>query len=252
MTAQLVLHRGGREVSREELDAVPCPAPEGKWRPVPHGQVLRYAETALVAAGYEIQSMHLGLSRDNSKFFGVASLTTPIVPGVGLAVGLRSSTDKSIALQACFGSRTFVCDNLAFQSTTVVTRKHTTFGIDRYQEAIAKAISELQEFRTVESKRIEWMRDTDMTDERAESNILRAFEQGILGYRNLETAIQEWREPSFDEFRERKNVWRCFNSITSALRPRIQSNPQAHASATIKLGGLLCPPVESFATIVQA
>src|SRR5437899_1274277 len=39
MSSELVLHRGGREVSREELDAVPCPPPVGKWRPVPHGQV---------------------------------------------------------------------------------------------------------------------------------------------------------------------------------------------------------------------
>lgn len=239
-------------MSRDELDAVPCPPPEGKWRPVPHGQVLRYAESALLAAGYEIRKMNLGLSRDNSKFFGVASLTTPIVPGVGLAVGLRSSTDKSIALQFCFGDRVLCCDNLAFQSTTVVTRKHTTFGIDRYQEAIGKAISELQDFRAMQSKRIEWMRETEMTDERAEASLLRAFEQGILGNRNLETAIKEWRQPSFQDFRERKNVWRCFNSITSALRPRIKSNPQAHASATIRLGGLLCPSVDSFATTVQA
>lgn len=252
MSSQLVLHRGGREVSREELDAVPCPPPEGKWRPVPHGQVLRFAENALVAAGYQIERMNLGLSKDNSKFFGVASLTAPIVPGVGLAVGLRSSTDKSIALQACFGSHTFVCDNLAFSSTTVVTRKHTTFGIERYQEAIAKAICELQEFRVVEGRRIEWMRETEMTDERAESSILRAFEQGILGNRNLETAIKEWRQPGYDEFRERKNVWRCFNAVTTALRPRIKSNPQAHASATIRLGGLLCPSTEPFAATVQA
>lgn len=252
MTTQLVLHRGGREVSRDELDAVPCPPPEGKWRPVPHGQVLHYAESALIAAGYEIRQMNLGLSRDNSKFFGVASLTTAIVPGVGLAVGLRSSTDKSIAMQACFGSRTFVCDNLAFVSTTIVTRKHTTFGIDRYQEAISKAISQLSDFRTMEARRIEWMRSTDMSDEKAESTILRAFEQGILGSRNLETAIHEWRQPGFDEFRENKNVWRCFNAITSALRPRIKSNPQAHASATIRLGGLLCPPTESLAPVVQA
>ena len=122
-----------------------------------------------------------------------------------------------------------------------MTRKHTTFGIDLYQEAIAKAIGELQEFRAMEGKRIEWMRETDMTDERAESSILRAFEQGILGNRNLETAIREWRQPGFEEFRERKSVWRCFNAVTSALRPRIKSNPQAHASATIRLGGLLCP-----------
>ena len=252
MSTSLILHRGAKEVTRQELALAPCPPPEGKWRPIPHSQVLQYAETALVQAGYEIQRMNLALSADRARFFGTMTLATPIVPGIGLAVGLRSSTDKSIALQFCFGDRVFCCDNLAFQATTIVTRKHTTFGIDRYQEAIGKAISGLQDFRAMEAKRIEWMQEADISDERAESSILRAFEQGILGYRNLEPAIQEWRAPGFEDFRERKNVWRCYNAITSALRPRMKSNPQAYVAATIRLGSLLCPPAPALAEAVQA
>src|SRR4051812_23500158 len=53
--SRLMLHCGAREVNREQLDAVPCPPAEGRWRPVPHGTVLTYATEALADAGYAIE-----------------------------------------------------------------------------------------------------------------------------------------------------------------------------------------------------
>lgn len=108
--ANLVLHCGAREVTREELAKVPCPEPEGRWKPVPHYQVLDYATNSLREAGYEIDNLRLGLTRDDQRFFGVLTLRSPLVTGTALAVGLRSSTDKSLALGFAYGSRTFVCD----------------------------------------------------------------------------------------------------------------------------------------------
>jgi hypothetical protein len=157
-----------------------------------------------------------------------------------LAVGIRSSTDKSISLQWCCGSRVFVCDNLAFSSNTVIARKHTTFGVERYQEAICKAVSELSDYREYEAFRIRQMRQAQLTDEHAESVLLRAFEAGILSPRTLATAVREWRSPTFPDFLGR-DAWSLFNAITLALGKRAESNPQAHAAATIRLGSLLLP-----------
>src|SRR5438128_2686525 len=96
--AKLMLHCGAREVTREELNAVPCPRPEGRWWPVPHGTVLTYAEQALRDAGYELDRLSLGLSRGDQRFFGTLTLRSPLASGVALAVGVRSSLDKSISL----------------------------------------------------------------------------------------------------------------------------------------------------------
>jgi len=41
------------------------------------------------------------------------------------AVGLRNSHDKSFPIGIAFGSRVFVCDNLAFIGDQVIRRKHT-------------------------------------------------------------------------------------------------------------------------------
>src|SRR4051812_1193959 len=118
--ATLICHRGAREVTREELARVACPLPEGNWRPVPHADVLAHAEGALTAAGYGIERLSLALSGNDARFFGTLTLRSPVADGVDLAVGLRSSIDKSISLQWCCGSRVFVCDNLAFSAQTMI------------------------------------------------------------------------------------------------------------------------------------
>src|SRR5262249_51257958 len=141
--ANLILHCGAREVTVDELKAVPVPPAEGRWVPVAHATVLGHACTALADAGYQIDTMRLGLSRNDARFFGTLTLKSPLASGVQLAVGIRSSLDKSISLQWACGSRVFVCDNMAFRSETVIARKHTVNGVTRYQEAICKAVAQL-------------------------------------------------------------------------------------------------------------
>src|SRR5207249_3852401 len=108
-SANLILHCGAREVTRQQLMEVPCPPPEGRWHPVPHHEVLDHALQALDDAGYGVEKMQIGLTRDDARFFATLTLRSPLVSGVSLAVGLRSSLDKSISLQWACGSRVFVC-----------------------------------------------------------------------------------------------------------------------------------------------
>ena len=239
-TANLILHCGAREVTRDELAVIPCPPPEGRWRPVPHHQVLDYAVKALDDAGYQLSKMQLGLTRDDQRFFGTLVLKSALVSGVSLAVGLRSSLDKSISLQWACGHHVFVCDNMAFKSEQVIARKHTTNGVLRYQEAICNAVVNLTEFREQEASRIKALTYRDLSDMQAESLLLRCYEAEILSPRTIHTAITEWRTPSFEEF-EPRTAWSLFNSVTFALGNRAKSNPQAHAALTIKLGALLSP-----------
>src|SRR5205823_10787172 len=139
--------------------------PEGRWNPVPHVEVLSHAEHCLSDAGYVIEHASLALSRNDAQFFGTLTLRSPLSEGVNLAVGLRSSIDKSISLQWCCGSRVFVCDNLAFTAETMIARKHTRFGIERYQEAICKVVRELSDYRDQEAFRIREMQRREVTDE---------------------------------------------------------------------------------------
>src|SRR5262245_26340653 len=115
-SAQLVLHTGARHVEEDELRRVKAPPPEGRWFPVRHFEVLDRVRTTLDEAGFGIAKQELALSRGDQRFFGTLRLATPLGEGVNLAVGIRSSTDKSFPLGMLVGHSIFVCDNLAFRS----------------------------------------------------------------------------------------------------------------------------------------
>ena len=68
--------------------------------------------------------------------------------------------------------------------------------------------------------------------------ILRAYEKGIVGAHQLARVVHEWRNPAFEEFRQR-TAWSLFNAFTSALRERSVEQPHAFAVQTMQLNGLL-------------
>ena len=78
----------------------------------------------------------------------------------------------------------------------------------------------------------------ELTDEAAESLMLRAFEDKMVSHRALPKVIQEWRKPSFGEFEDR-TAWSLLNAFTTILGARMKSNPQAHAALTMRLGALI-------------
>src|SRR3954466_736406 len=107
-TSSLILHCGGREVSRKDLDAVEVPPATSTWFPISHGCVLDRTVETLNQAGFEVARSQLGLTRHGTRFFATLDLQTPVVPGVSLAVGLRNSIDRSLPIAFCAGSRVMV------------------------------------------------------------------------------------------------------------------------------------------------
>src|SRR5262245_51009749 len=200
MGSDLVLHCGAREVNLEELQAVETPPPTETWYPVSHEAAFQAVTETLSAVGFVIERQRLALSRGNARFFGTLDLRAGVVEGVSLAVGIRNSIDKSFPMGFCAGSRVFCCDNLAFRSELLVTRKHTLRGSARFREDIGVAISGLPAFQAAEAQRVEAMRTFELTDQRAESLILRAWERRIVSPRAVPAVLHQWREPEKSEF----------------------------------------------------
>ncbi len=235
---KLILHCGARKVERPELDLIDAPPPTDTWFPLSHHSVLDRVLTTLDAAGFGVRRQEFGLSKDNHQFFGTLDLATDISEGVTLAVGIRNSTDKSLPIGLTAGSRVFVCDNKAFASDILVVRKHTRNGEMRFGHAISAAIAQLHQYVGVEAKRIAWMRETELEEDKANSLILQSYEQGIIGARLLPEVIHEWREPKHDEFKER-TVWGLLNAYTEVLKERQRTQPARAAEETIRLQSLL-------------
>jgi hypothetical protein len=221
-------------VSAEELATVAAPEATATWFPVKHSVVIDTVQKTLESSGFSINKAQYALSRADARMFATLDLISTLAEGVSLAVGIRNSVDKSLPLGFCAGNRVFVCDNLAFRSELLVTRKHTRFGAVRFEEAIALATKALQQFKEVETKRIERLRSLELGDRQADSILLRAFEQGVVSNRLLPTVIKEWRNPSFEDFKER-TAWSLLNSFTTAMGGRMQTNPQQFAGLTMRL-----------------
>jgi hypothetical protein len=227
-------------VTREELDAIDAPPPTRTWFPVRHSNVIDTVAEALAGAGFAIRRLRFAVARHDARMFATMDLETALADGVSLAVGIRNSTDKSLPLGFCAGSRVFVCDNLAFRSELLVRRKHTRFGRERFHEEICEAVASLEQFRVAEAARIRRMQGVEIGDELAESLILRGHLAEIVSPRLLPALVRGWREPAHEEFRPR-TVWSLFNAFTAVLAPRQRSNPQQFAALTMRLSSLLDP-----------
>jgi hypothetical protein len=237
-TSALVLHRGAQLVTAEQLREYRAPPPSGRWYPLSHARVADTVKSTLTEAGYEVRREQYGVMRDGSRFFGTLDLGTPLVTGVTLAVGIRNSVDRSFPLGFCAGQRVFTCDNLAFRSDLLVSRKHTVHGERRFVQAIASAVGTLQSFKDSEAERIRRFMRTDLTADQADALILRAYEKGIIGAHQLPKVLHEWRNPTHEDFQAR-TAWSLFNAMTGAMRDRAVSLPHTFAVQTMRLNGLL-------------
>lgn len=229
-------HCGAQQVSRDELALIPAPQPTETWFPLPHSEVLEAVEGTLEDSGFAIAKAQFSVAKDDQRFFGVLDLRSPVADGVCLSVGIRNSTDKSFPIGFACGSRVFVCDNLSFSSEIVVAKRHTRFGERRYREGIANAVQGLHQFQAVEAQRIEEMQARCLTDDRANSLILQSGD--IVGWRQVPKVLEQWREPSHEQFRPR-TAYSLLNAFTHVLRGRFEKQPQKTAFQTIELQNLL-------------
>ena len=237
MSATLVAHRGASEISRSQLDLVQPPAATATWFPIRHSDFYQLCLDMLQAQGFEVRNQKLALTKDGHRFFATLDLAARLADGVNLAVGLRNSTDKSLPMGWCCGSRVFVCDNLAFSAEQVVMRKHTRFGQLRFSGAVENAVKVLPQFQAEETARIETLKSTALNPVQAESYMIRAAEKGIVAFPRLPDVLKEYREPSFDAFKA-PTQWSLYNAFTHVLGPMSRSNPVEFTRRTIRLMSL--------------
>lgn len=117
-------------------------------------------------------------------------------------------------------------------------RKHTLNGERNFIQAIGGAVTTLDSFKEAEAERIQRFLATHLNDEQADSLILRAFERGMIGHRDLPKVLHEWRNPAFPEFQPR-TVFSLLNAFTSGLKERAIKQPAEYARQTMRLHGLL-------------
>ena len=226
----LLIHCGGKQVSYEDLQNIPLPQRTNTYMPVPYDQLVDIIKRAAreIFAGFKLNKAQYAVSKDGNRLFGVLRYGSEIYIGgssepdltsddIGMAVGFRSSYDKSIANQLCVGGQVFVCDNLVFTGKIMSMRKHTKLVFDDLLEQTHDMLVQYrQSFHEIEETK-EKLKNKSITHDTGYRNLGLLRGHNVLSPTQLTAAIDHWDNPGNSPFAER-NQWSLYNACTEALK----------------------------------
>ena len=224
----LNLHSGGELVEYDALRQLQTPPATPTHVPVEHHRLVDLVRGTLSMFGHEIVEEHHALDHEGMRYFGLMTLRSPYT-GYTDTLGLRNSHDKTFPIGIAFGSQVFVCSNLAFVSDHVIRRKHTANAKRELPGLLMEIIEPLALQRERQATKFEHYRHAVLTDQAADHAIMSMYRQGVIGVQRIADVNREWENPTFDEFKDSRSVWRLFNATTFALNGRIAENPGSTA-----------------------
>jgi hypothetical protein len=119
MSGMLMTPRGSVRISKEELIKIEPPAATGTWKPVAHSVLVNTLTNILSARGIAVKKEEYAIQREGTLLFGVMDLVWGSTLDYYAALGIRTSNDKTFALQIAIGARVVVCDS-AIRSAEMV------------------------------------------------------------------------------------------------------------------------------------
>lgn len=232
--SNLILHAGGWKATRAELASVPVPSETDSYMPIPYPRLLEEIELQLPRFDLKIKDANFALAHEGGQMFGVYTLGhQDETVDWALALGIRSSYDRSLSVGLVMGSHVFCCDNLAFNGE-VASRKHTR-NIFRDLPMITYDLlyrgSNLAQTVKVD---IERMKERELNVIDADHMLVDSVRQNILPASSLPKVIGEWEEPKHKEF-EPRNAWSLYNAFTEVMKTR---SPELQMKNTLKLSQL--------------
>src|SRR5262249_49603032 len=153
---------GAQPVSYDDLRALQTPAGTDTHVPVAHHEIVELMRYTLGFYGHEIAEENHAITEDGSRYFGMMTLRSPY-GNYGDLVGLRNSHDKSFPIGIAFGSRVFVCDNLAFIGDHVIRRKHTVKAKRELPGLVTEIVQPLQAQRIAQNQKLLAYQQTPLT-----------------------------------------------------------------------------------------
>jgi hypothetical protein len=234
--SRLILHRGGWEATKADLAAVPVPEPTESYHPVPYARFVEEVELHVPRFGLTIESEQFALAREGNQMFGVLTCANgKPTKDYALAIGLRSSYDRSLAVGITSGgTRCFVCDNLAFFGEVTAQRKHTVNVFRDLPDLIYRMLSQVAAMRERTDGEIAAMKTRELPPAHAHHLMIEAIRASVLPASRLPKVIEAWEEPRHKEFIPR-TAWSLFNAFTEVAKA---SPPRAQMDGSLRLSSL--------------
>jgi hypothetical protein len=220
----LMLHAGAQPIEYAALRELSTPEATDTHVPIPHFRVVDLVAHALGYYGHEVVEQHFGVTPDGARFFGVLTLKSTYGDYTD-TVGLRNSHDKKFPIALGFGSRVFVCDNLAFVADIAIKRKHTANAKRDLPGLIGEIIEPLALTREKQHQALVRYQETPLSQAQADHAIMQMYRLGVLNVQRIADVERQWQEPQFDWGPQ--TAWRLFNAATYALTGRVVEDAQA-------------------------
>src|SRR5439155_3721915 len=226
MAGKLIAHCGATLMDREGLQALETPPPTDSWTPIPHYELVQALDGQLRARGINIVKESFAIQK--AKLFGVIDTDYQVAEEGGAAIGIRTSNDKSLALQLAIGFRNFVCDNMAFAGDLIALRRKHTGHLDLHKEFAEGITRYVRDYRRLQDDISVW-KETPLPMERAKTLIYDIFLQKIVPVRLFHPVVSTYQAT----MHQGQNLWILQNAFTRHIQ---KLNPAPAFTATVKLG----------------
>ena len=217
-----MIHAGASPVSYDDLRSIATPEPTDTHIPVAHHEIVELVRYTLGFYGHEIAQEDHAVTPDGARYFGLLTLRSPY-GDYGDLVGLRNSHNKSFPIGIAFGSRVFVCDNLAFIGDHVIRRKHTVKAKRELPGLVTEVVQPLRDQRLAQNQKLLGYQSAAVSDREADHAILTMYRQDIIGVQRIADVLEQWERPAHDW--GDKTAWRLFNAATFALAGKVAEKP---------------------------
>jgi hypothetical protein len=134
MSGTLITYRGAVKVPKEALLQIEAPQPTTTWRPIPHSTLVNTLGEILSNRGLAVKREEYAIQRNGNILFGVMDLVWGGTVEYYAALGLRTSNNKSFAIQIAIGARVVICDNLLMSGELIALKRKHTAKLDLIEE----------------------------------------------------------------------------------------------------------------------
>jgi hypothetical protein len=231
----LIVHRGGWQATKADLASVEVPDATESYHPVPYGRFIEEVELHVPRFGLTVRSSQFALAREGGQMFGVLTCSNGVPDrDYALAIGVRNSYDRSLAVGLTLGSRVFCCDNLAFSGEVTMHRKHTANVFRDLPDLIYRMLSQVSSMRERSDGEIAAMKVRELAPAQAHHLMVEAILANVLPASRLPKVIEAWEEPAHMEFAPR-TAWSLFNAFTEVQKG---APPRAQMDGSLRLSSL--------------
>jgi Domain of unknown function (DUF932) len=222
----LILHSGARPVTYDDLREIKTPERTDTHVPLPHHELVQLIRYTLGFYQHEIAEEYHTITEDGSRYFGLLSLRSPYDDYTD-TLGLRNSHDKSFPIGIAYGSRVFVCDNLAFVGDHIIRRKHTVKAKKELPGLVTEIIQPLRDQRLAQNQKLLHYQQTPLSDAQADHAIIDLYRKDVIGVQAIGHVLKAYDDPPHDW--GNRTAWRLFNAATFALAGKVAERPKITA-----------------------